>query len=132
IFTAAAIAPTLLYLLTVMLVGSPDPGPLLGGYIGSLLLGASCVAIGVCASASTKNQITAFIAALSVNFLLWLINKITIFLPPSLRFIEYLGTDFHFQNIAKGLLDFRDVIYFLSVIVIALMAAAKIVDERRK
>ena len=132
IFTAAALAPTLLYLFTVLLVGSPDPGPLLGGYIGSLLLGASCAAIGVCASASTKNQITAFIAALSVNFLLWLLNKITVFLPPYLRFLEYFGTDFHFQNITKGLLDFRDIIYFLSVTAIALMAAAKIIDERRK
>ena len=132
VFTAAALAPTLLYLLTVLLVGSPDAGPLLGGYIGSLFLGASCVAVGVCASASTKNQITAFIIALSVNFSLWLINKITIFLPPYLRFFEYFGTDFHFQNIAKGLLDFRDIIYFLSVIVIALMIAAKIIDERRK
>jgi ABC-2 type transport system permease protein len=132
VFAAAALAPTLLYLLTVLLVGNPDPGPLAGGYIGSILLGASCAAIGVCASAATKNQITAFITALSVNFLLWLIGRITIFLPPYLRFLEYFGSDFHFQNIAKGLLDFRDVIYFFSVIAVALLLAAKIIDERRR
>lgn len=132
IFVASALAPTLLYLFTVIYVGSPDPGPLAGGYIGALLLGAAYAAIGVCASASTKNQITAFITALSVNFSLWLISRITIFLPPKLRFLEYFGADFHFQNIAKGLLDFRDILYFLSIIVIALMLSAKIIEERKK
>jgi ABC-2 type transport system permease protein len=119
-------------MLTGILVGSPDPGPLLGGYIGALFLGASYAAIGVCASASTKNQVTAFIIALSVNFTLWLMSRVTVFLPSKLRFIEYFGIDFHFQNIAKGLIDFRDLVYFLSIIVIAVMAAAKIIDERRK
>lgn len=132
IFAASALAPTLLYLLTIIYTGSPDPGPLAGGYIGALFLGAAYAAIGVCASASTKNQITAFIIALSVNFTLWLVSRITIFLPPKLRFLEYLGTDFHFQNIAKGVLDIRDIIYFLSIITIALILSAKIIEERRK
>jgi ABC-2 type transport system permease protein len=131
-FVAAALAPTLLYLFTVIYSGSPDLGPLAGGYIGALFLGAAYAAIGVCASASTKNQITAFIIALSVNFALWLISRITIFIPAKLRFLEYFGTDFHFQNIAKGLLDFRDIIYFVSIIVIALMLAAKLIEERRR
>ena len=132
IFAASALAPTLLYLFTVLFTGSPDFGPLIGGYVGAIFLGAACTAIGVCASASTKNQITAFITALSINFALWLVSRITIFLPAKLSFLEYFGTDFHFQNIAKGVFDIRDILYFASIIFIALLIAAKIIEERRK
>ncbi|MDR3237198.1 MAG: ABC transporter permease [Spirochaetia bacterium] len=132
VFAALSLAPTLLYMITVIFVGSPDPGPLLGGYIGALFLGASYAAIGVCVSSSTKNQVTAFIIALAVNLTLWLMSNVTVFLPSKLRFLEYFGIDFHFQNIAKGLIDFRDLVYFLSIIVIAVIAAVKIIDERKK
>lgn len=132
LFMAAALAPTLLYLITVVFVGSPDPGPVIGGYIGALFLGAACAAIGVFTSACSGNQITAFITGMSLNFAFWLISRITVFLPVKLRFLEYFGTDFHFQNIAKGLLDIRDIIYFMSVTALFLIFAAKAIEERRK
>ena len=131
-FVMATLVPTVIYLLTVVWVGEPDMGPLVGGYVGAIFLGAAYAAIGVCASSFTKNQIIAFITALSVNFFLWLVNKITMFLPAKLRFLEYLGTDFHFQNIAKGLIDSRDIIYFLSIMAISIMLAAKVIEERRQ
>jgi ABC-2 type transport system permease protein len=132
VFVAAALAPTLIYLFTVAAVGRPDAGPLAGGYFGALLLGGASASIGVCASAFTRNQIIAFITALSVNFGLWLVNKITLFLPAKMRFLEYLGTDFHFQNISKGLVDSRDVIYFLSIMALSIMVAVKTIEERRQ
>jgi ABC-2 type transport system permease protein len=130
-FSAIMLAPTLAYLVTLMIVGSPDFGPVIGGYFGALLLAGAYTAIGVLSSSLSKNQIIAFIMAWALNFSLWLLDKVTLFLPSKLGFLEYLGSDFHFQNIAKGLIDTRDIIYFLSIMAIAILVTVKIVDERR-
>ncbi|HOK92455.1 MAG TPA: ABC transporter permease subunit [Spirochaetota bacterium] len=130
-FCAVMLSPTLIYLGTVVFVGSPDPGPIIGGYFGSLFLAGAYSSIGILASSATKNQITAFIISWALCFALWLIDKITIFLPPSLGFISYLGTDFHFQNISRGVIDLRDIIYFISVAAISLMFSLRIIEERR-
>ena len=131
VFTAIMVSPTIFYLITVILVGSPDPGPVIGGYVGTLFLASSCSAIGLLFSAITRNQVVAFILTWGAVFTLWLMDKVTIFLPSSLGFISYLGTDFHFQNIAKGIIDSRDIIYFISLTAISLMAAAEILERRR-
>jgi ABC-2 type transport system permease protein len=130
-FSAIMLAPTLVYLVTLMIVGSPDFGPVIGGYLGALLLAGAYTAIGVLSSSLSKNQIIAFFLAWALNFSLWLVDKVTLFLPSKLGFLEYLGSDFHFQNIAKGLIDTRDIIYFLSIMAIAILVTVKIVDERR-
>ena len=97
----------------------------------SLLLGGAYSGIGVLASSLSRNQIIAFFTAMSINFSLWIIDKITIFLPSKLSFFEYLGTDFHFQNIAKGLIDSRDIIYFASVMALSVLITAKVLDGRK-
>ena len=131
VFTAAMLAPTLIYIITVIVAGSPDPGPLIGGYFGSLLLGAACSSIGVLCSSFSKNQIIAFILSWAVCFILWLIDKIIIFVPVKLGFVEYLGSDFHFQNVAKGIIDSRDIVYFASIIAVCLLFSMKFVEERK-
>ena len=130
-FTAAMLAPTLLYPLTVSVLGTLDWGPVLGGYIGALLLGAAFSAIGLLASSLTRNQIVAFIVGTAICFSLCLIDKMLFFLPQSLLgFFEYLGADFHFQNIAKGILDTRDILYFISVGFIGLYGANLAMREK--
>ena len=115
-FIAAMLIPTLSYPITVSFIGQIDWGPVAGGYIGSILLGAAFSAIGLFASSLTRNQIIAFIIGLVICFALTLIDKMLFFLPQSLLGIfQYLGADFHFQNISKGIIDSRDIIYFLSV-----------------
>ena len=131
LFMAIMIAPTLVYLFTILLVGSPDMGPVIGGYIGSILLAGAYVALGLLTSSLSRNQIVAFITGWALCFLLWLVDKITLFLPGPLSFLEYLGSDFHFQNIAKGLLDTRDIIYFLSVMALALLLTGRVLEEKR-
>lgn len=131
IFTQVMISPTLFYLVTVMLVGSPDPGPVAGGYIGSLFLAAAAVSIGLLFSSITRNQIVSFILAWGAVFSLWLIDKVTIFLPSSLGFLSYLGTDFHFQNISRGVIDSRDIIYFVSISALSMMLTVKILERGR-
>lgn len=130
-FSAVMLSPTLIYLVTVFLVGSPDPGPVIGGYIGALLLAAAYTSIGLLASSFTRNQIISFITAWAVCFLLWILDKVIIFLPAPLGFLSYFGTDYHFQNIARGIIDSRDVIYFVSVCALSLMFTVKTVEERR-
>ena len=130
-FIALMLAPTLIYLVTIIIVGSPDPGPIIGGYVGAILLAGTYASVGILTSSLSRNQIIAFIAGLAACFFLWLIDKITIFLPAKLGFLEYLGTDFHFRNISRGIIDSRDIVYFLSIIVISLLLTAKILDDRR-
>lgn len=130
-FTAAMLAPTLSYPLTVSVLGALDWGPVLGGYLGALLLGAAFSAIGLLASSLTRNQIVAFIVGTAICFSLCLIDKMLFFLPQSLLgFFEYLGADFHFQNIAKGILDTRDILYFISVGFIGLYGASLAMREK--
>ena len=123
-FVAAMLIPTLCYPVTVSLLGQLDWGPVAGGYIGAILLGAAFCAVGLFASALTRNQIIAFIIGMAICFILALLDKMLFFLPRSLLgVLAYLGADFHFQNISKGIIDSRDIIYFLSVSFIGLYAA---------
>lgn len=120
-FVAAMLIPTLSYPITVSFLGDLDWGPVLGGYIGAVLLGASFCAIGIWASSLTRNQITAFIIGVALCFTLTLLDKMLFFLPQSIiGVLQYLGADFHFENISKGILDSRDILYFLSISFIAL------------
>ena len=120
-FVAGLLLPTLAYPITVSALGQLDWGPVIGGYIGAVLLAAAFCAIGLFSSGLTRNQIIAFIIGMAICFSLTLIDKMLFFLPRSLLgVLSYLGADFHFQNISKGIIDTRDVIYFLSVTFIGL------------
>ncbi len=130
-FVTIMLAPTLIYLATIIIVGSPDAGPIIGGYLGSILLAGAYSSVGILTSSLGRNQIIAFIGGLAACFFLWLIDKITIFLPAKLAFIEFLGTDYHFRNISRGIIDSRDIVYFLSIIVISILLTTKILDDRR-
>jgi len=120
-FIAAMLIPTLAYPLTVGFLGQLDWGPVAGGYIGAILLGAAFSAIGLLSSSMTRNQIIAFITGMAICFCLVMIDKMLFFLPRfSLVFFQYLGADHHFQNISKGIIDSRDILYFLSISFIGL------------
>jgi ABC-2 type transport system permease protein len=116
--------PTFAYPLTVSFMGQLDWGPVVGGYIGAVFLGAAFSAVGLFASALTRNQIIAFIIGLAICFTLTLFDKMLFFLPQSLLGVfSYLGADYHFQNIAKGIIDSRDILYFISVCFVSLFGA---------
>ena len=120
----AMMIPTIAYPLTVSFMGQLDWGPVVGGYVGAIFLGAAFSAVGLFASALTRNQIIAFIIGLAICFTLTLIDKMLYFLPQSLLGVfAYLGADFHFQNIAKGIIDSRDILYFVSICFVGLYGA---------
>jgi len=130
-FIAAMLVPTLAYPLTVGFLGQLDWGPVAGGYIGAILLGAAFSAIGLLASSMTRNQIIAFITGMAICFCLVLIDKMLFFLPRfSLIFFQYLGADHHFQNISKGIIDSRDILYFLSISFIGLYGTHLVLQEK--
>ena len=130
-FVAALLLPTLAYPITVSLLGTLDWGPVFGGYFGALLLGASFAAIGLFASSLTRNQIVAFIVGVVICFSLALIDKMLFFFPRAvLSVLSYLGADYHFQNIAKGIFDTRDILYFASICFLGLYATRLVLSEK--
>jgi ABC-2 type transport system permease protein len=131
-FVILMMAPTLSYAVWASFMGEIDWGPVIGGFFGAVLLGSAYSAIGIFASATTRNQIIAFIIGMVICFLLSLVDRMLFFFPaPMLPFIHYLGAGFHFENVAKGIIDTRDIIYFLSIIFIALYGANLTMQEKR-
>ena len=130
-FIIAMLVPTFTYAITVALLGQLDWGPVVGGYLGAVLLGAAFSAIGLFASSVTRNQIVAFIVGMSICFGLTLVDKVLFFLPQSLlSVLHFIGTDSHFQNISKGIIDSRDIIYFLSVCFVSLYGTLLAMQKR--
>lgn len=119
-----ALLPTIIYYFSVFRLGSPvgnlDSGAIFGSYIGLFFLGAAFVAIGMVASALTTNQIVAFIlGAFMCFFFHWAftyIARMPAFAANLDLFIQKLGINYHYTSISKGLIDSRDIVYFLSVI----------------
>jgi len=113
-----ALLPTLLYILTISSLGNPpgnwDVGSTMGSYLGILFLAATYTAIGVFSSTLTENQIVAFIIAVLISFLMYYGFDGISETIPSLS-ISYLGLQDHFSSIARGVIDTRDLIYFVSV-----------------
>ena len=130
-FIAAMLIPTLAYPITIGFLGQLDWGPVAGGYIGAILLGAAFSAIGLLASSLTRNQIIAFITGMAICFFLVLIDKFFFFLPRfSLAFFQYLGAGHHFQNISRCIIDSRDILYFLSISFIGLYGTHLVLQEK--
>ncbi len=130
-FTSVMLIPTFVYVLTVVLVGSLDPGPVVGGYLGAVFLAAAFSAVGVLSSSISRNQIVVFIIGVAICITLTLIDYFLFFLPVKLvNFFQHLGVNYHFRNIARGIIDSRDIIYFLSVIALAVMGTEKILSNR--
>lgn len=119
-----ALLPTLIYYLSVYALGNPvgniDTGATNGSYIGLIFISAVFVSIGLWASSMTKNQIVAFIVAIFLCFFIFTafdyLSRLNIFFAKLDHFIEQLGLFSHYNSISRGLIDTRDVIYFLSAV----------------
>ena len=127
-----AILFTLPYAFSIVILGKPDIGMLVTGYLGLVLMGAAYVSIGVFASTITRNQVISFIIAFAIIFMLWLLRQFLVVMPPYLvPVMQYLSIDYHYENIARGVLDSRNVIYYLSLVTF-MLALAKLSLESRK
>jgi ABC-2 type transport system permease protein len=110
-----------------------DWGPVIGGYVGVLLLASAFIAWGLFASALQKNQIVGFIVGLALCFLMWFPDKVAMFLPSGgAAVVQYLSVAYHFENIARGVIDTRDLFYYVTVTAIGLMATTRVLASVRK
>ncbi|MBA4166429.1 MAG: ABC transporter permease subunit [Chitinophagaceae bacterium] len=122
-----AITPTLIYPISLQQLsttGGIDTGGTAGSYIGLVLLAAAFVAIGVCCSSFTGNAVVAFIAAAFLCVLIYgafeALSRIPAFEGGADYYFQMLGIDFHYRSLSRGVVDTRDIIYFLSVIALFL------------
>ncbi len=130
-FIAAMLVPTLSYPIFISFIGQLDWGPVIGGYIGALLLGATFSAVGLFSSSLTRNQIISFIIGMAICFALTLVERMLFFVPvDAVTILEYLGANYHFQNISKGIIDSRDILYFISMSFIGLYGANLVIQRK--
>lgn len=132
-----ALLPTIVYAVSVQqlsVTGGIDIGGTLGSYIGLILLGAVFTAIGICTSSFTNNTVVAFIMGAFVCFLLYngfdAISKLPVFKAGMDYYIEMLGINFHYRSISRGVVDSRDVIYFLGIIALFLFITQRNLSKR--
>ncbi len=124
---------TFIYAFTVLVLGNADFGVMFSGYFALILVGAVYIAIGVLGSALSENQIVAFILAFLLGAALSLLALVSALLPPSwfTDAVQYISTTYHFNNMAIGVIDLRDILYFLSIIVLMLYLASIAFAKRR-
>jgi ABC-2 type transport system permease protein len=120
--------------LTVSILGEPDFGPIVCGYLGAALMGGAYLAIGVFISSLTRNQIVAFIIGVTFCFALLIIGEdFVLFTIPSklVPLFRYLGLGTHYQSIGRGVIDSRDLLYYFSVIFFFLYLNLRSVQSMR-
>ena len=129
------LAMTLLTLpvpLSLLALGHFDPGVIVGEYTGVVLLGAAAVAIGLFLSGISKNQAAAFVGTVVVLLALMLMNNLSQELPSGLAgIVNYLSLAFHFESFSRGLLDSRDIAFFLLVTALFLFLNTQVLSNRR-
>jgi ABC-2 type transport system permease protein len=133
LLTLTGIIFTLVHLVTIVLLGSNiDYGAIFCGYLGLVMIGAVYSAIGIFTSSLTSNQIVAFIVSFLFIFFFVIAEFILIFLPgPLVEVFQYLSIGYHFSNISRGVIDTRNVIYFLSLIILFLRLAVVTLESRK-
>ena len=130
-----ALLPTLLYVYTVYQLGNPignlDIGSTLGSYFGLLFLIAAYTAIGIFASTLSDNQIVAFITSVFICFVFYIgLDSIAEFTASN--FIEQLGMSTHYKSMSQGVLDTRDIMYFLSITIFFITLTKLNINKEKK
>ncbi len=125
--------PTALYIVILRQYSSIDMGPILSGYLGTVLVGGLFLSIGLLASAMTSNQIIAAVVSFAILLFLFSIGVLDLFLsdPVSKKAIEYLSILDQFGEFAKGILDTRRLVYYASLTVLNLFLSTRILESRR-
>jgi ABC-2 type transport system permease protein len=138
LFTGIALALTFPVWLTVNYLGDPDNGVILASYLGSWLMAGSFLAIGSCMSAVTSNQVIAFILSVVICFLFivtgfpMVMDWVTGWAPLAvIDAVAALSIMSHFESISKGVLDLRDILYYLTMIGSWLLATAIVIDMKK-
>jgi len=132
LLVAITIFLTLIHYITISILGEPDLGAAVGGYLGIILIVGVYLSIGIFTSSLTQNQIVAFIVAFVIIFTLFILRSVIVFFPGFIASIlEYLSIDYHFDNIARGVIDSRDLIYYFSMMFLFLFLTVQSLESRK-
>jgi len=138
VFMTVGVLLTLPVVFTTIYLGSPDAGAVIGGYAGVILLSGAYVAVGMLTSAMTRNQVISFVVAFVICFLLALAGW-----PPVMEIVNKWAPGWlvngvaamsvmpHFESLQRGVIDVRDVVYYASVMVLALFGAHLVLENRK-
>jgi ABC-2 type transport system permease protein len=132
-FMFIALLLTVTMPISVSFIGKLDVGVLIGSYLGSLFLAGSYIALGLFMSSLTKNQIVAFVLGLVACFIFFIIGYefVVISAPSSIApILDFLGLGNHFENIAKGVIDTKDIVYYFSFIAFFLYLNVRVIEKR--
>jgi len=138
-YLASVILLCLLLMLTAthplftLLYGNPDPGPVFTGYLGLLLVGLAYLSVGIFCSSLTDNQIIAAIVAFGIISFFWMIGAVPYVINNTelANALSYFSMQEHFHVFTKGMIEIKDVVYFLSVTIFGLVLTHQVLDSRR-
>lgn len=131
-FLLFMLAMTLYFPLLLQMFGNPDRGPMLGGYLGVLLQGMAFLAIGLMASALTSNQIIAAAVTFVSLLILWLADALArVVGGMAAQVAQYVSVTKRFEDMPRGVLDTKDILFFVSIIVACLFVTTQIIAARR-
>lgn len=132
VFLLFMLAMTMYFPALLEMLGNPDEGPMVGGYLGVLLQGMAFLAIGLMASALTQNQIVAAAVTFVTLLLLWLSDALSRqFAGPVGQLASYVSITKRFEDMPRGVVDTKDVIFFLSLTAACLFITTQIIAARR-
>lgn len=133
-FLMLSLALSFVIPIIVSVLGDPDPGQIVGGYVGAVLMGGAFLAIGLFISSLTESQIVAFIIAAVATFGLFILGEdFVLFGAPEwlVPVLSFAGLGGHYDSISRGVIDSRDIIYYLSIIVFFLYLNVKSIESRK-
>ena len=128
----AMLSVTVLYIAILFVYGNPEWRPVVAGYLGLVLLGGCFISVGLLISSLTKNQIVAGVVTFAVFLMLWIINWSADQSGPTMRAVlNHLSIIDHFDDFARGIIDTKHIVYYVSFITFGLFLTAKSVDSER-
>jgi len=126
------ILPTWIYVLFLSIFGNPDFGPIFSSYIGLILMGGLFVSVGLLVSSLTKNQVVAAVIGIVSLIILWVVGFLSTYGEGWFyETLGYIGTFDHWESFTKGIVDTRDVIYYLSFTALLLFITVRNVESRK-
>lgn len=132
-FLIVALALTASMPATIAYAGNPDWGVIIGSYAGALFMGAAYLALGLFVSSLTKNQIIAFVGAVALTFVFFIIGSdfVVLTAPQALvPALQFLGLEAHFESMARGVIDTKDLVYYISFIWLWLWLNKQVIESR--
>ncbi len=111
--------------------GSPDPGPIISGYLGLLLIAGAMLAIGTLTSTMTSNQMVAAVLCFGILLMLWLVDAASRVAPSLAGLLTELSLRERYLDFARGAINLEDVVYYLSLVAGALFIATRVLESRR-